>query len=97
LIPTAIPTDVWFHYAVSYDRNAGSVSLYIDGVFAGELPLADLPISNNWLGGARIGQWLGGGSYPLRGLMDEFVLTNYAVTPEGIVDLYNGTIPTPDP
>ena len=94
-IPALIPTDEWFHYAVSYDRTVAKASLYINGVFAGELLLDDLPITNSWAGGARIGHWVDA-PFPLRGLMDEFILTNYSMPPEGIVDLYNGTIPPPE-
>jgi len=83
----------WFHYALSYDRAAGKATLYINGIWAGELLVNDAPLASSWAGGAFIGQWVDPPFWPLLGLMDEFVLANYAMDADAINDLKNGVLP----
>ena len=97
LINTPITEDQWFHYAITFDAVSREFAMYIDGVviFESDTPIPSFLTTNsngttlidNWDNSAIIGARDSNGTNPFIGLMDDFVLYNYALSASEIESL----------
>ena len=97
VIPTSVTEDQWLHYAITFDTTSRDYIMYINGIaiFQGVAPVQSfLPTNpvgttliNNWDKLAQIGASNSSGANPFIGLMDDFVLYNYALTASDIDNL----------
>lgn len=103
LIPPAsvaapISPEVWHHYTYTYSRDTGVALVYLDGVEIHRREgLLDIPLAGEWELGAEIGHHVrdqGMAAFgQLQGSVDEFVLYNYALSPEKVEEMFNdGTV-----
>ncbi len=72
--------DEWVHYAGTYDKKAGLMTLYIDGAVVQQQSIPNAPsIAGDWGTGARIGYNIDN-ARPFTGVMDEFYLFTRALS-----------------
>ena len=89
VLPASLPTNVWLHYAATYDHNA--VMLYLNGV----------PLQTNVIGTATVAHSTSSfrigmddnGNCPFPGSIDDVRVYNRALSKSEIAYLYQG--PTP--
>jgi len=89
VLPASLPTNVWLHYAATYDHNA--VTLYLNGV----------PVKTNVIGAATVAHSSSAfrigmddnGNCPFPGSIDDVRVYNRALSKGEIAYLYQG--PTP--
>ncbi|MBL4571668.1 MAG: hypothetical protein JKY86_01150 [Gammaproteobacteria bacterium] len=99
-VVTAAPIspEVWHHYTYTYSRDTGIALVYLDGIEIHRREgILDIPLAGEWELGAEIGHRVieSGitGLGQLQGSVDEFVLYNYALSPEKIAEMFNeGTV-----
>lgn len=64
----------WVHYAGTYNRATGKITLYINGQQIAQVDkAADVDMASNWNGGARVGYNVDN-QRPFSGTMDEFYI-----------------------
>jgi len=81
--------DEWTHYAGTYDKATGKVTLYINGeVIAESDALADVDIAGDWDVGARVGYNIDN-ARPFTGVMDDFSIWRKVLTQDEIKDVMN--------
>jgi alpha-tubulin suppressor-like RCC1 family protein len=87
----AIPDETWKHLCVTWDGTAteAGTNLYIDGVQASSLYYSGYAPEDDSDGNFRVG-YLGAGS-DFKGLIDEVVLFNRAITPAEVADIMQAT------
>lgn len=80
----------WIHVAATVDRSTGMVKHYLDGELVAKDKRKDIPLLR--LGGAEIGNWQSLGKNEsirsFNGLMDEFLISKRALSPEEIRALH---------
>jgi len=87
--------DEWIHYAGTYDRSAGKVTLYINGEVLEQVDaLVDADIAEDWGLGARVGYNIDD-ARPFTGLMDDFCIYRRALPQDEIVLLMKSGPVTP--
>lgn len=74
----SIPARNWTHVAVTYDSTAMLAKVYVNGVMVKQKS-ASGDLSQDWGHFAGIGRHFYTGSY-LTGLVDEFIIYNYALS-----------------
>ena len=86
----------WTHLALTYDRTAARVALYVDGQLLDEAHVPEhVPIC---IGSARIGQWNPGGSLPgqvrnFHGRIDELAIFGRVLKSDEIQRMFNAGRP----
>lgn len=89
--------DQWTHYAGTYDRSAGKVTLYINGEVLEQIDaMVDADIAGDWGLGARVGYNIDDGR-PFTGLMDDFVMYKRALSQEEVQGVMTGGPPSATP
>ena len=78
-------TDEWTHIAGTYNASTGFANIYINGEIKNH-SIGNGYLSRDWGAEAKIGNTKM--SRPLSGLIDEFRLYNYALSPEEIKQLF---------
>lgn len=85
--------DEWIHWAGTYDKDAQSMILYINGQVVGSFDANTLEnavdIADDWDNGARVGYNVDN-ARPLVGLMDEFYIFKRALSAQEIQQLIDG-------
>ena len=88
--------NVWQHVAVTYDKS--HVNFYVNGTLAEQIPssgIIGLPNNNLYIGQAGLpkAKW----AYPFGGSIDDIRIYNLALTEAEVSQLYEPSVPNPDP
>ena len=89
---TLPPSNVWIHYAVTYDRASKVAKLYRNGLVVSTLSGFDYPGDGSGLnngGGLTIGDYVNAGSYGSTAYFDNIRCYNRALSAAEILDIYN--------
>ncbi len=78
--PVLVPTGSWHHVACAFNRAAGTVALYLDGVLVGTNPSATLSVPTT----TTMGIGYNFGDWGWRGEIDEVMVWNTPRTPAQI-------------